>query len=123
MLLVLGGVMTKLVIDSGNSGIGDYLSFYYFSLLLSLPFLVASVLVPKIVAKRLALKKAPASIISSYKKTIYLKFIFLSLITMGYYATFLYFSHYIFLVTAVVVVMFFTSQYPTKKDINKVIRA
>lgn len=121
--IILGGVIFKLVLDSGNTGSGDYENSLISLIIFSAFMVLLSIFLPNFVIKRIKRNKASEAILKSYRAAYTIKYILLVLAVFAGYVGLLYYSNFGFILTSCAVLIVFIAHKPHRKGISRVIKA
>lgn len=123
VLGIIGSIVFLLVFNSGNTGSGDYQFGLTILVVISGILVLASIFISNLLISKINKKKTPELILRNYRGVYVFKYICLMLPILAGYLGYLYYSNLKFFIVSVAAALIMIAQKPTKRQINRVIRA
>jgi hypothetical protein len=123
VLGIIGAVVFLLVFNSGNTGTGDYQFGLTILVVVSSVFVLASFFLSNLLISKINKKRSTELILRNYRGIYVFKYVCLMFPILAGYLGYLYYSNLKFFMVSVAVALIMVIQRPTKRLINKVIRA
>ncbi|MFY0671783.1 MAG: hypothetical protein JXQ87_00180 [Bacteroidia bacterium] len=123
VLAIIGFVVFWLVINSGNTGSDGYQFGLTILVVVSATLVLISFFVANFLISRINKKKSSEVILRNYRGIYVFKYICLMLPILAGYLGYLYYSNLNFFMVSVISALIMIAQKPTKRNINRVIRA
>ena len=123
VLGIIGYIVFLLVFNSGNTGSGGYQFGLTILVVISGILVLASIFISNLLISKINKKKTPELILRNYRGVYVFKYICLMLPILAGYLGYLYYSNLKFFIVSVAAALIMIAQKPTKRQINRVIRA
>lgn len=123
VLGIIGSIVFLLVFNSGNTGSGGYQFGLTILVVISGILVLASIFISNLLISKINKKKTPELILRYYRGVYVFKYICLMLPILAGYLGYLYYSNLKFFIVSVAAALIMIAQKPTKRQINRVIRA
>lgn len=123
VLGIIGSIVFLLVFNSGNTGSGDYQFGLTILVVISGILVLASIFISNLLISKINKKKTPELILRNYRGVYVFKYICLMLPILAGYLGYLYYSNLKFFIVSVAAALIMIAQKPTKRQINRLIRA